>query len=91
MSVNGAGIWLNIGDCFYSEKERQIELDDQMYIFHNNIIKQGTFNVINQYRIENETTHDHYWNARGIHKNIIGINIYLEKYKVYSGDLNPKK
>jgi hypothetical protein len=91
MSVNGVGMWMNIGECFYSEKERQIELDDQMYIFHHNIVKQGAFNVINEYRKENETIHDEYWRSRGIHKNVIGLNIYLEKHNVYSGDLNPKK
>jgi hypothetical protein len=33
MSMNGVGGWRNIGDCFYSEKEQEIILDDHLYIF----------------------------------------------------------
>jgi hypothetical protein len=39
MAVNGIGVWQNIGDCFYSEKEHTVILDDMLYIFHNNIVK----------------------------------------------------
>lgn len=44
MTVNGEGIWKNIGDCHYNDNETYVILDDQIFIFHNNVIKMGAFN-----------------------------------------------
>jgi hypothetical protein len=49
MSVNGCGPWKNIGDCFYvdcDKEQEEIILDDQIYIFHKNIIEFGGFEHI---------------------------------------------
>lgn len=91
MSVNGEGVWKNIGDCFYSETEEDVILDDQLYIFHNNIISQGGFDKIEETQLENEWTHSYCWKARlpAGALNVIGIYTVFTRYMVYSGDLAP--
>lgn len=89
MSVNGIGGWQNVGDCFFDNNERSIILDDQIFIFHKNIIKQGGFDKIyNPYERETEWIQTTTWQERNIHLNIIGINVENTKYNTFSGDVN---
>jgi hypothetical protein len=61
-----------------SEIESFVEVDDQIYIFHKNVIDKGGFAGIESYNnkitIENETVHTEFWDLRGISFNIIPIN-----------------
>jgi hypothetical protein len=89
MSVNGAGKWKNIGDCYYSETNENIVIDDMFFIFHNNVIKMKAFD-----RIIPETPGSEEWkqttifNSRNIPLNVIGISLHNTKHDVYSGDIN---
>jgi hypothetical protein len=62
----------------FSESETFVEVDDQIYIFHKNVIDKGGFSGIelydNKITIENETVHTEFWNLRGISFNIVPIN-----------------
>ena len=91
MSVNGEGSWKNIGDCTYREKESHIVLDDQLYIFHKNIIEMGGFNklddIVDQ---QHEWTHTKIFSQRKISLNVVGINLCIMKYNAFSGDINIK-
>ena len=62
----------------FSETETFVEVDDQIYIFHKNVIDKGGFSGIelydNKITIENETVHTEFWNLRGISFNIVPIN-----------------
>ena len=103
MSVNGKGIWYNIGDCYYYDIECNVVLDDMLYIFHNNIIKQGAFKkLINEDSIQtkwfrsrvvrqNEWFHSQIFNERNIKLHVIGINLIFTKNNTYSGDINYTK
>lgn len=61
-----------------SETESFVEMDDQIYIFHKNLIDAGGFSQIEAYNnilhIEHEPVHTAFWNERGIPFNIISIN-----------------
>jgi hypothetical protein len=62
----------------FRETESDILIDDQIYIFHKNVIDKGGFSEIHKYNniytIENETVHTGFWNERGIPFNIVSIN-----------------
>jgi hypothetical protein len=94
MSVNGEGIWRNIGDCYYDMYERNIILDDQIYIFHNNVIKMGAFDKVNPVEYNNdivksnEWIQSRIWKNRNISFNVIGLNLLMTKYNCYSGNIN---
>ena len=103
MSVNGKGMWENIGDCIYDDCEKEIVLDDQLYIFHRNIIERGGFDKFNPEINDNlyiasgmlckwqhEWFHSNLWKFRNIKLNIIGINaLFMKKDNyAYSGDIN---
>jgi len=98
ISVNGEGCWRNVGDCFYDEYEKEIILDDQIYIFHKNVINLGGFEIFDPESVDelyaglphyqHEWLHSNYWKFKNICLNIIGINLYLEKYGCFSGNLN---
>jgi hypothetical protein len=89
MSINGEGGWKNVGDCFYDINEIQVVLDDQIFIFHHNVINAGTFNkIIKIDGPEHEWIHTKYWEFNNIHLNVIGINLLMTKYMCYSGDVN---
>jgi len=75
MSVNGEGIWKNIGDCFYNNYEKEVILDDILYIFHNNVVKMGAFDKIPKTELENEWFHTKIWKNRKIDLNVIHIYI----------------
>ena len=93
MSINGE-------DCFYSDHEHNILIDDQIYIFHNNVVQQNAFNKIDpnmSYEnawnktapdLQSEPAHTEIFNNRNISLNIIGINCLMSKYHVFSGHIN---
>jgi hypothetical protein len=88
MSVNGAGIWQNIGDKYYSENENNIVLDDMFFVFHHNIIKLNAFDTINDYTPGwEEKMQTNTFTNRNIHLNVIGINLENTKYNTLSGDI----
>ena len=64
-----------------SETESLVEMDDQIFIFHKNLIDKGGFSGIetynNIYTIENETVQTAFWNERGVSFNIIPINAFF--------------
>jgi hypothetical protein len=80
----------------FSESETFVEVDDQIYIFHKNVIDKGGFSGIelydNKIPIENETVHTEFWNLRGISFNIIPINALFMRDTSWigyqSGNLN---
>ena len=80
----------------FSEEESFVEVDDQIYIFHKNVIDKGGFSGIESYNnkitIENETVHTEFWNLRGIPFNIIPINALFMRDPSWigyqSGNLN---
>lgn len=88
MSVNGDGIFKNIGDCYYDEREHDIILDDMIFIFHNNILEMGAFNKFQPFGKEDEWLQTKIYNERNINLNIIGINLELTCKNVFSGDIN---
>ena len=87
-SLNGPGYWRTYNDCFYDESEKNIVLDDVIYIFDNNVVKSGGFDKIVSSKIENETIHTDLWQSRNIGLNPIGINLCNMKYNGCSGDVN---
>jgi hypothetical protein len=92
MSINGEGIWKNIGECSFSVNEHHIILDDQIFIFHKNVIDAGGFNRIDfSDDIENEWRQTEIYNMRGIPLNVIGIYLELTKYNSFSGHLLTNK
>jgi len=89
MSVNGQGCWRNIGDCYYSDREEMIELDDMLQIFHKNIIELNAFDkVILNISYSNEMVQNDIFINRKIPLNVIGINLVNLKHNCFSGDLN---
>ena len=98
MSVNGEGIWKNIPNSqSYNLVEKQILLDDQIFIFHNNVVKKGAFNPIDSLILDSkwhgnkadESSQTNIWIKRNIDLNVIGINLEFTKVNCFSGDLNP--
>ena len=87
MSVNGEGIWKNIGDCYYCENEGVI-LDDQIYLFTDTVIKMDAFDLFHEDRHQSEWTFTYLLLSRNIPMNVIGINMVLTKYNTYSGHIN---
>ena len=92
MSVGGEGIWHTIKDSHICSTEQRVELDDQIYIFHKNVLEMGGFVQIDPYKDENEHEgfHDHYWRLRNISRNVIGIDVifYHRIGTQRSGNLN---
>ena len=89
MSVNGEGIWKNIGDCYYCEEEKNIVIDDMFFMFHNNVVKMKAFDTI----IPESPTYEEWkqtiiFKSRNIPLNIIGISLQNTKYETFSGDIN---
>jgi len=89
MSVNGEGPWKNSGDCYYSRYEHHIILDDQVYIFDNNVVKNNAFDkFLEPLDFQGELQHAKLFNDRKIRFNVIGINLCFVKYNAFSGDTN---
>jgi hypothetical protein len=87
MSVNGEGIWKNIGDCYHCENERVI-LDDQIYMFTDTVIKMNAFEPFHEDRHQSEWAFTYLLLSRNIPMNVIGIPMVLTKYNTYSGHIN---
>jgi hypothetical protein len=88
MSINGDGIWKNTGDCYYDDSEKEIILDDMIYIFHHNVILMNAFEKFDSNEPENEWVHTNLWKCRNINLNVIGINLQNTKHYAYSGNVN---
>jgi len=89
MSVNGAGIFRFVGDCFYNPDTIHIQLDDMIFIFDNNVINAGAFDPITENaEKEDELFQYTIWSKRNIKVNVIGINLKNTTHNVFSGDLN---
>jgi hypothetical protein len=69
--------------------KKLVTLDDQIYIFHNTVIKKFDVRLIPS-SIEIEWQHTAYWNLLNIPLNIIGINVLFTKNNWTSGNLGPK-
>jgi hypothetical protein len=89
MSINGVGLWKNVGDYKYDDTEHDIILDDMLYIFHHNIIQNNGFEKIDQINVSNaarigpgqhEWLHTEIFNTRKIPLNVIGIWCCNTKY-----------
>jgi hypothetical protein len=100
-SIGGNGCYKNVKDCIKDDIETNIVLDDQLFIFHHNIITQGGFSVFDPsnvkewfnvsgtyYMYEHEWAHSNCWKSRNISLNIIGLNVCFTKVGAYSGDVN---
>jgi hypothetical protein len=87
-SVNGEGIWKNVGDCHYDAREKIVLLDDMIYVFHNNIIINGGFNFINYNERQTEWYQSKNWIHNKIKLNVVGINLECTKYNTFSGNIN---
>jgi hypothetical protein len=77
-SVGGEGMWKKYKDCEYNIDESIVILDDQIYLFNNNVIENGGFKEITHYidsNREDEIFHTNYWKMFDIPLNVIGINI----------------
>ena len=88
MSVNGPGTWKNIGDCFYSNHEHSVVLDDQLFVFDKEVINMGTFEKTQRIEYENEWLQTRRFNMCRAPLNVIGINIEFCKYANLSGHVN---
>ena len=88
MSINGEGRWKNVGDCFFDADEKDVILDDAMFIFHRNVVDLGAFDKVEPVIHEDEWRHTSVWKERNINLNVIGINLVNIKYDVFSGDVN---
>ena len=88
MSINGAGIHKNIGDCNYADRERNIIIDDMIYIFHKNIL--NAFEKIQPSKIkEDEWERTRVFHLRKIKFNVIGIHLCFTKFGgCFSGNIN---
>jgi len=102
-SVYGEGEHRSINASSYSDTEDIVALDDQIYIFHRNIIEQGAFSSLSPEELmlyyvkdsevlswEHEWTHSKCWKSRNIKLNVIGINMIFERSNTYrkSGNIN---
>ena len=91
-SVGGKGMFNHIKGYTYDNYEHDIELDDQLYIFHKNVIEMDGFNLIHDIEhdtnLQHEIFHTNFWISKGINLNIIGINMVLMKNFTWSGDIN---
>jgi hypothetical protein len=101
MSISGEGGFKDVKDCIKDDIEMDIVLDDQLFLFHHNIITQGGFAVFDPstvkewfiisgeyYMREHEWAHSNCWKSRNIPLNIIGLNVCFTKVEAYSGDVN---
>ena len=78
-SVSGEGEHSSINASFYSDKEDIIALDDQIYLFHRNIIDMGGFVPFKTNELEREWFHSNCWKSRGIKLNVIGVDVIFTR------------
>lgn len=79
---------LGPNDLKYSEIESNVILDDMIYIFDNECIKNGGFMPCPSKFPQGETEFCNILKYRNINLNVIGINVINTKYNLTSGDLN---
>ena len=91
-SIGGIGSQIN-HYCRYDTYEHDIQLDDQLFIFHKNVINQNAFDtcISNDEEPENETMQSTIWKSRNIGFHVIGINMVMQKYNYYSGHIQKKQ
>lgn len=92
-STSGPGWNQSINDCKFSNKEENIVLDDQLYVFDKQVINSNAFktfdseNILKYARIINgkeapwgecEWVHTNLWKERKINLNLIGIQLKLQ-------------
>jgi hypothetical protein len=92
-STSGPGWNQSINDCKFSEKEENIVLDDQLYVFDKEVIKSNAFDIfdpkekIHYFKRcdgslhpngEHEWVHTNLWKERKINLNLIGIQLKLQ-------------
>jgi len=95
MSINGPGAWKDFeGARFYDTSEHDVILDDQLFFFHSSVLAKQPFepgDVEPEDGWENEWFHTRVWASKEIPLNVVGLSLYLTKYKAYSGHTLPNK
>jgi hypothetical protein len=90
MSVGGQGAWKDTLGYSFFPIEKEVVLDDQLYVFGQSVVTQGAFNTVDEEALKwEERFQSSTWKTRGIPLNVIGINMCLRKYGCFSGDLFP--
>ncbi len=90
MSVGGEGVWKDILAYSFFPIEKEVVLDDMLYVFGHSVVIRGAFDNKDLKPIKfEEKFHTDTWLTRGIPLNVIGIHMCLRKYGAFSGDLNP--
>jgi len=84
MSINGEGIWKDIGDSQYDEVEHDIIVDDMLFLFHNNLKR--AFEPIQPEYDTGEWGQALVFNQRNIPVHVIGIHVENTKYNTFSGN-----
>ena len=89
------GMSINLREFHYDDNEHNVIVDDQLYIFHKNVVEKGAFDKIEAGSIrgwwgtiENEWVHSIVFESRNIPINIIGINLEFTRDNSFSADLN---
>lgn len=93
-SIGGIDDNFNMTDyCRYDTYEHNIELDDHLFIFHKNVIKNNAFDtcISPDTEPENEVMQSTIWKSRNIGFHVIGINMVMQKYNYYSGHIHIPK
>ena len=93
-SVGGEGSVKNYKNCVRNNEHKKLVLDDNIYIFHKNVIDKGGFEKLdpaNNVKQHHEWLHSDIWTARNIKLNKIGINTKFTRKKnntlIYSGNV----
>ena len=84
MSVNGEGIWKDVGDSHYDEEEHDIILDSMLFLFHNNV--KNAFEPIQPEYDAGEWEQALVFKERNIPLHVIGIHLENTKYNTFSGN-----
>jgi len=84
MSINGEGIWKDVGDSHYDEEEHDIVLDSMLFLFHNNLKK--AFDPIQPEYDAGEWEQALVFKERNIPVHVIGIHLENTKYNTFSGN-----
>ena len=88
MSVGGEGMWQEIREYTYNKVESTVILDDMIYIFDNDVIKNGAFKPVSSLLIQTEPAFTNTLKCRNIKLNVIGIDCLNTKHQCRSGHLN---
>ena len=92
-SVGGPGHWSGFSEDFsYNSDFETIVLDDQVFIFHRNIILAGAFYPIQPYSRQDEWVHSNIWSSRNISLNVVGFLSSFARagdfHIAFSGNIN---